>query len=120
MIANEKNTFGFYLTNHPVSFYKTKYQNIINLSDASKYFNKNISCIIIVDRIKEIVTKKNEVMAFITGSDEETSFDFVLFPKVYTSCDNLTKGAIIKVNGKIERRNDYQMIVSSIERVNRI
>ena len=120
LIANEKNTFGFYLTNHPVSFYKTKYQNIINLSDASKYFNKNISCIIIVDRIKEIVTKKNEVMAFITGSDEETSFDFVLFPKVYTSCDNLTKGAIIKVNGKIERRNDYQMIVSSIERVNRI
>jgi len=53
-----------------------------------------------------------------TASDEETSFDFVLFPKVYSSCDNLVKGAIIKVDGKIERRNDYQMIVSNIEGVN--
>ena len=118
LIANEKNTFGFYLTNHPVSIYKTKYKNIINLVDAKNYFNKNVSCIVMIDRIKEVVTKKNEVMAFMTASDEETSFDFVLFPKVYSSCDNLVKGAIIKVDGKIERRNDYQMIVSSIEGVN--
>ena len=115
LIANEKNSFGFYLTNHPVSIYKTKYNNIINLVDASKYFNKNVSCIIMIDKIKEIVTKKNEVMAFVTGSDEEASFDFVFFPKVYSSCSTLKKGDIIKVNGKIERRNDFQMIVSSVE-----
>lgn len=117
LIANEKNSFGFYLTNHPVSMYKTKYHNIVNLIDLEKYFNKTVSCIVMIDKIKEVVTKKNEVMAFVTGSDEETSFDFVLFPKVYSSCDNLTKGAIMKLDGKIERRNNYQMIVSKIESV---
>lgn len=117
LIANEKNTFGFYLTNHPISIYKNKYHNIINLIDVEKYYNKIVSCIVMIDRIKEVVTKKNEVMAFVSASDEESSLDFVLFPKVYSSCDNLRKGAIMKIEGKIERRNNYQMIVSNIESV---
>ena len=39
---------------------------------------------------------------------------------LYSSCDNLVKGAIIKVDGKIERRNDYQMIVFKLNGDNEI
>ena len=70
-----------------------------------------------IDKVKTVNTKKNETMAFVLGSDEETTFDFVLFPKVYSTCFELKKGDIIKMIGKIERRSSYQMIVSSIERV---
>ena len=117
LIANEKNSFGFYLTNHPVNLYKSKYDNIVDLVNLPNYFNKVVTCIVMIDKVKTVNTKKNETMAFVLGSDEETTFDFVLFPKVYSTCFELKKGDIIKMIGKIERRSSYQMIVSSIERV---
>lgn len=115
LIANEKNSYGFYLTNHPVSFYKEHNEGIMNLKEVSNYFNKNIICIGIVEKIKEVTTKKNELMAFILISDEETSLDCVLFPKVYSLCKNIKKGDILKIYGKIEKRSDYQVIVNKVE-----
>ena len=55
-------------------------------------------------------------MAFITASDEIDTMEYVLFPKVYSEYTNLSKNDIIKVNGKVERRNKYQIIVNSIEK----
>ena len=120
LINNEKNSFGFYLSNHPVSFYREKISNTINLADIKKYYNKNISCIVMIDRIKEITTKKGEKMAFLTCSDEETSIDVIVFPKVYENLSNISKNAIIKVDGKVERRSDFQIIANNIVNVKEI
>ena len=55
-------------------------------------------------------------MAFITGSDETMSMEYILFPKVYKLFDNINKGDIIKVRGNVERRlNEYQIIVEKIK-----
>ena len=116
LINKEKELYGFYLTNHPISFYKDKYDNIVDICDVSKYFNKTIDTLVMIDKISTIKTKDKEEMAFITASDEIDTMEYVLFPKVYNEYTNLSKNDIIKVNGKVERRNNYQIIVNSIEK----
>ncbi len=116
LINKEKELYGFYLTNHPISFYKDKYDNIVDLCDIPKYFNKTIDTLVMIDKISIIKTKDKEEMAFITASDEIDTMEYVLFPKVYSEYTNLSKNDIIKVNGKVERRNNYQIIVNTIEK----
>ena len=119
LINQEKECFGFYLTNHPVSFYKNKIKSI-NLIDINKYFNKNITCVVMIDKIKEITTKKGEKMAFLSCSDEEASCDITIFPNLYKELLNLSKSDIIKVDGRVERRSNYNIIANSIINVKEI
>ena len=104
LISMEKEMFGFYLSNHPVTSYKAKFNNIISLEEVPNYFNKNITCIVLVEKIKTINTKKGDTMMFMDASDEYLRRDFTLFPKAYEKYSNLKIGDIIKVEGKVERR----------------
>ena len=55
-------------------------------------------------------------MAFVTGSDETGSKEFILFPKTYNTYQQLEKGNLIKIRGKVEKRLDeIQIIVDKIK-----
>ena len=113
LMEREKELFGFYLSNYPTTSYKAKFK-VVNLNEIERYFDKTIDVIVLVDRLKEINTKKNEKMCFITGSDETDNLDLTLFPFVYEKY-KVKKGDIILVRGKVERRMDkYQLIVDKI------
>ncbi len=115
LMKNEFEVFGFYLSKHPVTEYKIKY-NTINLENINNYFDKFIDVIVYVDKLRTVKTKNNEDMCFITGSDEVTNLDIVLFPKVYEMYKNIKIGDILKINGHVERRFDkYQLVVQKIE-----
>lgn len=117
LMSREEEVFGFYLSRHPVTEYKIKYATI-DLSNVGSYFDKFVDVIIYVDRIKNINTKNNEIMCFITGSDEITNIDVVLFPKVYELYQDVEVGDVLKINGKIEKRFDkYQLVVKTLEKV---
>ena len=120
LIAFEKECFGFYLSNHPVAYYRSKIAETIKLVDIYKYFNKNVTCVVLVNNIKEINTKDNLKMAFILAEDEERMVDIVVFPKVYETIEELKKGDIIKVEGRIERKKDYNIIASKITNIKEI
>ena len=120
LINSEKECFGFYLSNHPVTFYREKVSDAVSLSEIKNYFNKNVTCVLIIDRIKEITTKDGDKMAFLDCSDEESAVDIIVFPKVYESITNLKKSDIIKVVGKVERREDFSIIASSIINIKEI
>jgi DNA polymerase-3 subunit alpha len=114
LLELEFNNLGFYISNHPV----TKYNriNIVTLNNIEKYFNKNINTIVLVENIKEIFTKNNEKMAFLTISDEFKKISATIFPKIYNEYINLSIGDIIKVNGRVEKRYDkYELIINIIE-----
>ena len=107
--------FGFYLSNHPITSYKKKY-NTIDLSNISNYFDKVIDLVVYVDRLKDVDTKKGDKMCFITGSDESTSIDVIMFPKVYT--DKIKVHDILYLSGRVEKRHDkYQFVVNSIKEI---
>ena len=113
LVNQEFNTFGFYLKSHPVSKYKDA--NAINTLLLDDYNGKYISIVLEVINIKEIMTKKNDVMAFIKASDEYKQIDLTLFPNEYQTYHNLKKHDIINVYGKAEKRFDnYQLVVSKI------
>lgn len=111
----ELDMFGFYLSSHPVTEMKIKYPNTINLSEIDVYFDKIVNVIVSIDRLKEVLTKKNEKMLFITGSDELKNIDITVFPKIYQKYNNYKEDDIILVTGRIEKRFDkYQIIASKI------
>ena len=116
LVKIELDVFGFYLSYHPVS----KYNNKNNSLSIPKLFDHNINIVLLIEYIKEITTKKNDVMAFVRANDEYGTVDLILFPTAYKKYNNINVGDIIDVYGKVERRNDkYQIVVSSINVLNK-
>ena len=119
LIAMEKELFGMYLSNHPATSYKAKYNNIISLDRIPENFDKKINCVVLVDKIKTINTKTGEKMMFFDASDEYMKRDFTMFPKTYKEYSNLKVGDIIKIEGRVERRySEYQIVVQNLEKLN--
>lgn len=112
----ELDLFGFYLSDHPVTEYKVKYRTP-DLQDLPKYFDKFVTLVAFVEHKREVQTKNGSIMAFLTGSDERSTIDIVLFPKVYQST-NIEETDIVLVEGKVEKRfSKYQLVVSSIKKI---
>ena len=115
LLEKEKEVFGFYLSSHPTNMFKKDNPYCININEIDKHFDKTIDTLLLVEKIKVIDTKKGDKMAFITGSDETGSMEFVLFPKVLKGYENIEKGNVIKIRGKVEKRlNEIQVIVDKI------
>lgn len=116
-MQHELDIYGFYLSNHPITDYKLKYSNIVSLEKLDNYFDKIIHTIVYIDRLREISTKKNDMMCFITGSDEITKVDITVFPRIYEKVhDELKEGNIIYIIGKVEKRFDkLQIIVQELK-----
>ena len=115
LVKIEFQTFGFYLTNHPV---QNKRKNDISTLNIKNYFNKTIDIYLMVDKKTEIITKKKEKMLFITGSDEYSFIELVIFPKTYEKFYNINKGEVYRFNVNVEKRaSEYQLIVNKIEKI---
>lgn len=116
LLEQEKLSFGFYISNHPVTMYHKNYPNAISLEEVQNYYNKNVQVLMMVEKIKVIQTKKGDTMAFVSGSDDRLMLDFTLFPKVYERYSNIEKGMICLVKGIVEKRlNQTQIIVNQLE-----
>ena len=118
LLEKEKELFGFFLSSHPTTRYRKDNPYCITLNKVEDNFNKIVDVLIVVDKIKVINTKKGDKMAFLTGSDETSSFEFTLFPKVFTLYQEISKGDLLKIRGLVEKRLDeYQIIVEKIKRL---
>ncbi len=118
LLEREKNVFGFYLVNHPVTKYKCNYNNVVNSSDIAAYFDKYINVIGMIDTIKIVETKKLETMAFISLQDEFGVMQVTIFPKEYPKIKNINKNDIVFINGKVQKRmNSYQVILQNIKKL---
>lgn len=119
LLNKEKEIFGFYLTNHPVVKYKHKEKGVIDLKNINQYFDINIVTIVLVEKVKTIKTKKGDNMAFITCSDEDGTLDYTCFPKNYQLYNWISRGDILKIEGRVERRlNVFQIIINKVEKLN--
>ena len=117
LMQKEKEAFGFYLSNHPVTELRGKYQTI-ELSSLSNYFDRIVDVLIYVDSKKEIMTKKNEKMAFLKGSDEVTSVDVVLFPNLYKENQTIEVGDLLLITAHVEKRFDkLQLVVNKVLKI---
>lgn len=110
----ELRTIGFYLTEHPASKYRERIS--VNSSNITEYFDRNVKIVVMIEKIRETTTKNNDVMAFVVGTDEYGEIDMTIFPSTYKRFNNIKKGNVIEVDGRVERRFDkYQVIVNYIK-----
>lgn len=111
----ELESYGFYVENHPVNKYQDK--SLVKINDISKYFDKYIKMVVLVEKVRKIKTKKNDNMAFLTVTDETGSTELVVFPKGFVLLNNIGKNDILLVNGKVTKRFDmYQINVEYLEK----
>ncbi len=114
IMSNELKVYGFYLSKHPITQYKLTYDKAIELRHLNSYFDRIVDLVVYVEKVKVIDTKKKEKMMFITGSDELSKVDIVLFPKVYNRFYDVNVGDILHVRGKVEKRFDQMQVVANI------
>ncbi len=110
----EYEALGFYLTNHPAS----KYIDVTKAIDISSHFDKNIKMVGLIENIKKIKTKKNDDMAFLIISDETGEIDVTLFSNNMNLLNNVQKGDLVKIIGKVTRRYDkYSVNVMNLTKI---
>ena len=115
LLEKEKELFGFYLSNHPTKKYEINNPDCIKLNTIKENLNKRVKTLVLVERTKVISTKNNEKMMFVTASDSTSNASFTLFPKTYIKYADISRGDLLKIEGKVEKRlSEYQIIVDKI------
>lgn len=115
-MQKEFDTFGFYLSNHPITEYRLEKNNSILIQEIATYFDRNITLLVMIDSYRQVETKKGDQMCFVSGSDESGTLDLVLFPNVYDVSQPLPIGGVMEVTGHVEKRFDqYQLVVRRFE-----
>ncbi len=90
----EKEAIGFYITGHPLKGYETQIQKITsfhtgNLKTATD--KAEVTMVGMVSALKEIKTKKGDLMAFVTLEDLQGSIEMVVFSDLYRQSQPLLK-----------------------------
>ncbi|MGL4721709.1 MAG: DNA polymerase III subunit alpha [Desulfovibrionaceae bacterium] len=124
-LFEEKSVIGFFLSRHPLQALYQEYNRLSlhtleELKESST--SSQVSVGVIVTDSKEIVTKKGEIMAFITVEDLTGSLECVIFPKVYAIAKELLKENVpLVITGTIdcveqEQFRTVKLITDKIER----
>lgn len=111
----EHEALGFYLSGHPLKKFKEKMRTFgaMSISQAlAKPAKSTVRLGIMITKSRTIKTKKGELMAFLSGSDETGEVEFVAFPKVYKSYhDCLQKGEFLLAEGMLEEKDESKQIL---------
>lgn len=114
----EKESLGFYFSSHPVEVFRNKLAEMeaVTIDQLTSKINRKASIGAMIGSIKNIRTKKGEVMAFLSLGDETGEIDAVLFPQVYSKYSEKTKdGSVFLFAGKVEKRQDkVQFIIQQL------
>ncbi len=111
VIAKELDVLGLYVSKHPLDVYESTYPDL-NITN----FSTNKQALVYIDHIKEIRTKKGELMSFIQVSDQVDTKTLVVFPSVYQKYKaRLSNKKAVVIKGKIDEKDQNNIIVNEIE-----
>ncbi|WP_025783768.1 DNA polymerase III subunit alpha [Sporosarcina sp. D27] len=110
----EKETLGFYLSEHPIASFKkqltTKSNPIADVLEKSSGTKVVLAGMVL--EVKRIRTKKGEAMAFLELQDETGEISCTLFPKQYAVCSSeLKEQSLLVFQGTVEVRNGKPQLV---------
>lgn len=114
-LLSEKELLGLFVSGHPLDPWKEILEKrdvkIKTIHDQGKE-GSSVLLGAIVQNVKEILTKKNEKMAFVTIGDFTGTIEGVAFPKTYTSYKELlVPDKCVVVKGKVSIRNEEKSIL---------
>jgi len=109
----EKEALGFYLSEHPVALERAKWSEVNATTKGLLKARPNslIKLVGMVEGIRQIRTKKGELMAFIQLQDEYGTISTTLFPQSYNEVIGWMKeDRIVYVEGVLDFRNGSPQI----------
>ncbi|MCK5504756.1 MAG: DNA polymerase III subunit alpha, partial [Thermodesulfovibrionia bacterium] len=90
-LAMEKEALGFYITGHPLNEYSDKFAelSVTPTSDLQELQDRQVVIIGgIVRNLKQIQTKKGDLMGYVTIEDMYGDVEVIVFPDVYKEAQN--------------------------------
>lgn len=114
-IAWEQHYLGISLSGSEADIYKAKDTCIELIKNGEPQTAFEIA--VCVDNVREITTKKGDLMAFVTARDKTYVMDnIVVFPRVFEKSRTLLEeGSVLKINGKLDDRGS--LIADKVERL---
>ena len=117
LLANEKETIGFYITGHPLSRYADRLGMIVTADSSNLGIRTDREALIlagIVSSIREVQTRRKETMAYITLEDLKGSSTVIFFPEIYKSCYDLLHGEEpLLVKGTVDIGEDSVKVIAA-------
>lgn len=107
---------GLYISGHPTENYHDVANDLPNYYDMKEVepMLRDISSLVIITDIKKIITKNNDMMAFISIEDETGAREAVVFPDAYTGYGRYLKEKnVVIISGYTQE--DGTFVVSSLE-----
>lgn len=116
-LAWEKELLGLYISGHPLDKYRAKMEaKGISIAKvlASSRQGQNQMIIGVIEEVKEIRTKKGDLMAFARLADFTGPLEVVFFPKIYEDTKALVgSDKVLAVEGTMSKRNDAWSLVAN-------
>ncbi len=117
LLANEKETIGFYITGHPLSRYADRLGMIVTADSSNLGTRTDREALIlagIVSSIREVQTRRKETMAYITLEDLKGSSNVIFFPEIYRSSYDLIHGEEpLLVKGTVDIGEDSVKVIAA-------
>ena len=117
LLAHEKETLGFYITGHPLLKFADKLSHFANVDTSSINDKKDRDIVIfggVVSNIREVTTKKKDVMAYITIEDLKGSVTVIFFADIYKNAFGLLHSEEpILIKGTIDAGEEGIKVIAS-------
>jgi len=117
LLANEKETIGFYITGHPLSRYADRLPMIVTADSSNLGARTDREALIlagVVSGIREVQTRRKETMAYITLEDLKGSTTVIFFPEIYKGSYDLLHGEDpLLVKGTVDIGEDSVKVIAA-------
>lgn len=116
LLSFEKEMIGLYVSDHPLFGLENALANnsdikISALKEAKDGSVKTIAGLIAT--VKQITTKKGDMMAFMTVEDLEASVEVIIFPNLYSKLrEGAIEDKIVTVKGRVDSREDEAKLLA--------
>jgi DNA polymerase-3 subunit alpha len=111
----EKELLGLYISGHPLDRLREKLESRdVNIKKIKEEFGNEMKVTIagIIETVRQVVTKKNERMAFLKISDLTDGIKAVVFPSLFKeSIEILVPEKCVALSGKVSLRNEEKSII---------
>jgi DNA polymerase-3 subunit alpha len=121
-LSFEKELVGMYVSTHPLAHYRKaiRQRGCVSLTFLTEValIKQSYQTVAFVEEVRVIRTKRGESMAFVQLTDEDATFEMVIFPEQFRSYKHiLVEDAFVLIQVKLEERQEKkQGIIEDVQR----
>jgi DNA polymerase-3 subunit alpha len=122
VLSWEKELLGLYVSGHPLDQHKEKLDKVgMNIKRVKGDLRTGITIVVagVIEDVREILTRKQDKMAFLRITDLTDSIEGVIFPKAFQKHrDILASDSVVAIKAQISDRNgERNLIVEQIKKL---